>query len=280
MLKLRLITAAILLPLLVGSILWLPDLYFALFVAVFACVGSWEWTRFLCASKSAQLTVFRWLYVILVAALLLASWMFVIGNAQLTGLVLNIAIAWWLLAIVLIIVFPGGEWFRKNLIFKSMAGILVLLPSWVAQVSLRNDHVAGIELLLYLLVLIVAADTGAYFGGRKFGKHKLAPKVSPGKTWEGVAAGMFCVSVVSLVYCYSLELHHQGWNNVLVFIGLSLVTAMFSVVGDLTESLYKREAGLKDSGTILPGHGGVLDRIDSLTAAAPVFLACLGWFYF
>jgi len=234
----------------------------------------------MCASKSAQIVALRWLYVSLVAIVLILSWVFVIGNPQFTGIVLNIAIAWWLLAIVLIVVFPGGAWFRKNLVFKSMAGILVLVPACVAQVSLRNDHVAGIELLLYLLVLIAVADTGAYFGGKKFGKHKLAPKVSPGKTWEGVASGMFCVSIVSLIYCYSLGLHYQGWDNVLVFIGISLVAAVFSIAGDLTESLYKREAGLKDSGTILPGHGGVLDRIDSLTAAAPVFLACLGWFYF
>ena len=280
MLKLRVITASILLPLVVASILWLPDLYFALFVALFACIGSWEWTRIMCASQSAQVTVLRWLYVGSIGLILMLCWFYVVSNPQLTALLLNIAVAWWVAAIFLIIVFPDGAWFRKNLVLKSATGVLVLVPAWLAQVSLRNEHVAGIELLLYLLILIASADTGAYFGGRQWGKHKLAPRVSPGKTWEGVAAGMVCVSVVALIYCFSMDLHQQGWSSVFVFVGISLVTAIFSVAGDLTESLYKREAGLKDSGTILPGHGGVLDRIDSLTAAAPVFLSCLGWFYF
>ena len=280
MLKLRIITASILLPLVLAGILWLPDIYFAIFVAIFACVGSWEWTRFMCSSESAQVSALRWLYVSLVALVLLLSWFYVLGNVSLTGLVLNVAVAWWVVAIILIIVFPGAAWFRKNLVIKGVTGILVLVPAWVAQVSLRNDHIAGVELLLYLLILIAAADTGAYFGGRQWGKHKLAHKVSPGKTWEGVASGMVCVSVVALIYCYSLDLQLQGWANVWVFVGISLATAIFSIAGDLTESLYKREAGLKDSGKILPGHGGVLDRIDSLTAAAPVFLFCLGRFYF
>ena len=280
MLKLRIITASILLPLVISGILWLPDLYFAIFVAIFAAVGSWEWTRFMCASNAARVMALRWCYVSVVVTALLLSWFYVLGNPGLTGLVLNVAVAWWVAAIVLIIVFPGAAWFRKNLLIKSVTGMLILVPAWIAQVSLRNDHVAGVELLLYLLVLIAAADTGAYFGGRQWGKHKLAPRVSPGKTWEGVVSGLVAVSIVALVYCYLLDLQQQGWANVGVFVGISLVAAVFSIAGDLTESLYKREAGLKDSGNILPGHGGVLDRIDSLTAAAPIFLVCLGWFYF
>lgn len=280
MLKQRIITASILVPLVIAGILYLPALYFGIFVGVFACVGSWEWTRFICGGNSTQTTLLRWVYVLVIGLMLSLAWFYVIGNPQNTALVLNAAIAWWLLALFLIIVYPGAAGVRKNILYKSAAGVLVLVPAWTAQVALRNEQVAGIELMLYLLILIAVADTGAYFGGRRWGKNKLAPKVSPGKSWEGVASGMVCVAFVALAYSYMLGLFQEGLNNVLLFIGISIVTAVFSIVGDLTESLFKREAGIKDSGKILPGHGGVLDRIDSLTAAAPVFLVCLGWFYF
>ena len=222
----------------------------------------------------------RLLYVGLVALLLLASWFYALVEPRFVDLILIIAMAWWLWAIYLVIVFPGAGWFHKNLIYKGAAGILVLVPTWVGLVSLRNDHVGGTELLLYLLILIASADTGAYFGGRRWGKNKLAPRVSPGKSWEGVGSGLFCVAVIAFVYSYSVGLHKLEWMNALLFISIGVLTAMFSIVGDLTESLFKRDAGLKDSGTILPGHGGVLDRMDSITAAAPIFLAMLGWFYF
>ena len=280
MLKQRLITALILLPLVIGSILWLPNHIFAIFVGLFACIGSWEWTKFLCTSNTGRVTVLRLLYVSLVAGILLASWFFVFRNPQLVDLILVITVAWWFWAFFLVIIYPGAGWFHRNLVFKGAAGIFVLVPAWIAQVSLRNDHIGGIELLLYLLVLIASADTGAYFGGKKWGKNKLAPRVSPGKSWEGVISGLFCVSAIAVIYSLSLGLHRDDWSNMFVFVGVSVATALFSIVGDLTESLFKRDAGLKDSGTILPGHGGVLDRMDSLTSAAPVFLVMLGWFYF
>jgi len=280
MLKQRLITALILIPLVVSSILWLPEHYFAIFVGLFVCVGSWEWTKFLCAARSLQVTLLRILFIGVIAVALLLSWFFILKKPEIVELILIVALFWWIWAFVLVIVYPGFAWFHRNLLFKSTAGAMVLVPTWIAQVSLRNDHIGGIELLLYLLVLIASADTGAYFGGRKWGKNKLAPRVSPGKTWEGVFSGLLCVSVVAIVYSYSLGLHLLGWNNLLVFVLISVMTAIFSIVGDLTESLFKRDAGLKDSGSILPGHGGVLDRVDSLTAAAPVFLLLLGWFYF
>lgn len=280
MLKQRIITALILLPLVIGSVLWLPNLHFALFFGLFALIGSWEWTKFICSAQNVKATVLRFVYVAIVAVLLFVSWLYIIGNEEKTEIMLTTAIIWWLFATVLIIMFPKCDRFRKNFLFTSVVGMLVLVTTWTAIVSLRNNHVAGIELLLYLMILIAVADTGAYFGGRRWGKRKLAPKVSPGKSWEGVIAGLICVSVVAFVYSFSLGIHQQSWSDVFLFITISLVAAIFSVVGDLTESLYKREAGIKDSGKILPGHGGVLDRIDSLTAAAPVFLACLGWFYY
>jgi phosphatidate cytidylyltransferase len=123
---------------------------------------------------------------------------------------------------------------------------------------------------LILLSLVAAADIGAYFTGRRFGRTKLAPQVSPGKTWEGVLGGAVAVSVVALLWIW---MGLFAWR----FLVVALAVFAASVVGDLTESLFKRGAGLKDSGSILPGHGGILDRIDSLTAAAPVYVLGLHW---
>jgi len=279
MLKQRLITASVLLPLVVAAILWLPPVYFGLFVALFACIGAWEWTGFMCSEKSLRATLLRFLYAGLLASMLIAGWFYVLNNEQYLAILLGFACAWWCLAVVLILMYPGGSWFRKNLVLSSITGLLILSTTWIAIVALRNNYVAGIELLLYLIILIAAADTSAYFGGRRFGKHKLAPKVSPGKSWEGVFSAMIGVVMLAFLYAYLLGLQFEGWRNISIFVGISVVTAVFSVVGDLTESLYKREAGIKDSGIIFPGHGGVLDRIDSLTAAAPVFLAFISWFY-
>ena len=126
--------------------------------------------------------------------------------------------------------------------------------------------------MIYLLTLVWVADIGAYFSGRRYGRHKLAPGISPGKTWEGVAGGLVLNALwISLVFLLS-----DGWGiSYLSFLVLGLITSAISVVGDLYESILKREAGLKDSGKLLPGHGGVLDRIDSIIAATPVFISGL-----
>jgi phosphatidate cytidylyltransferase len=144
-----------------------------------------------------------------------------------------------------------------------VAGLLVLVPAWLALVRL---HAIAPNLMLFLLLLVVAADVGAYFGGRTFGKHKLAPQVSPGKTWEGVYGGLIAGALLAVIGVFWFRM------SIAPFIALCVVVVIASVIGDLTESLFKRHAGLKDSGSLLPGHGGVLDRIDSVTAAAPLFL--------
>jgi phosphatidate cytidylyltransferase len=147
-----------------------------------------------------------------------------------------------------------------------LSGFLVLVPAAIGLARLVIVEPNGNWLLLYLLVLIAAADVGGYFGGKTFGRHKLAPAISPGKTWEGFAAGMLASVLVAVV---SASLFRQP---VFAWVALGLLVALVSVVGDLVESLFKRRVGLKDSSGLLPGHGGVLDRIDSHTAAAPVFL--------
>ena len=140
--------------------------------------------------------------------------------------------------------------------------------------ALDNYH--GLFLLLYAFVLVWAADSGAYFAGRAFGKHKLAPKVSPGKTWEGVVGGLCTAAILAFIFMYFFEATLLGQRSVSGFVLLSVATVAISVLGDLTESMFKRESGIKDSSQLIPGHGGVLDRIDSLTAAVPFF----AYFYF
>jgi len=254
MLRQRVITALVLAPCVLLVIFGIPHLFTALVLSLLVLAGAWEWSAFPGFTHySARLA-----YVALIAICLVATWGVGIDNAQ-SDLMLYAALAWWILAVLWIALAPA----RVNRGTAALAGLFVLLPVWVALVRL---HAEGPQLLLFLLLLVVAADIGAYFAGRAFGKHKLAPKVSPGKTWEGVVGGLIAALLMAVAGVWWFDM------RIVPFMILCLVVAIASVVGDLTESLFKRHAGLKDSGSLLPGHGGVLDRVDSVTAAAPVFV--------
>lgn len=155
-----------------------------------------------------------------------------------------------------------------------LMGVLVIVPAWAALSTLHAYGERGPVLTLILLMLVWLADIGAYFAGRQWGKAKLAPAISPGKTRAGVYGGL-ASSVLFAAIAGALFSHSLKWT--LAFMMISLVAAMFSVAGDLLESLMKRQSGIKDSGNIIPGHGGVFDRIDSLVAAAPIFLIGFLW---
>jgi phosphatidate cytidylyltransferase len=174
------------------------------------------------------------------------------------------AFAWWVVSLAWIASWRA-EFSRP---VKILCGLVTLLPSLTAVVAIRGWSP---WYLLVLLLVTSGADIGAYFAGRTFGRHKLAPQVSPGKTWEGVAGGVGMVILVAAICDYWLKL------PVLPFIALCVCVALLSVVGDLSESLFKRQAGLKDSGNFFPGHGGVLDRVDSITAAAPLYWLGMSW---
>lgn len=256
MLKQRIITALFLLPLVVLLVLLAPTWFVALVAGLVALAGSWEWAIL----SGADAVLFKLAYTILVAVLLCVFWL-LRQNMLILWLTAAVALAWWLFAIVWIF------WWRQRLHdgIKLFCGLLTLLPAWTALVSLHaSQH--GAVMLLFLLVLIWAADIGAYFAGRLFGRHKLAPEVSPGKTWEGVAGGTVALVLVALLGTW-LVLPVSEY----LFILICLLTGWLSIVGDLSESLFKRQAGVKDSGWLFPGHGGVLDRADSLTAALPAF---------
>ena len=184
--------------------------------------------------------------------------------------------AWWIVALLLVLSYPASAAFwRHSKVLRLIFGILTIVPFFWGMLALRawhyaDNHYSGALWLLYVMILVWGADSGAYMFGKMFGKHKLAPKVSPGKTWQGFFGGLLTAAVIS--WAYGVWAHLDVTPTVLLV--CSVVAALASVLGDLTESMFKREAGIKDSGHLIPGHGGILDRIDSLTAAVPVF-ACL-----
>jgi phosphatidate cytidylyltransferase len=259
MLKQRIITALLLAPLAVLVILWTPHTVTMAVFAVLVVAGAWEWAAF----PGWNAAPARLAYAGLMAAAIGALWTSLPESPQL-DVVIKIAMVWWLAALAWIAFMP----MRMNRAIAAVAGFLVLLPAWLALVRL---HGTDPHLVLFLVLVVVAADVGAYFAGRAFGKHKLAPRVSPAKTWEGVFGGLAASAAMAGVGVYWFDATPGP------FLALCLVVVVASIVGDLTESLFKRHAGLKDSGSLLPGHGGVLDRVDSVTAAAPVFVFGLEW---
>jgi phosphatidate cytidylyltransferase len=268
MLKQRLITALILISLVVWGILSLPLVYIAAVFALIILIGAWEWARL---SGFEQFPV-RIVYVVLFALTLWQLWE-IRDQSRMTSTTAYIALAWWLLALVWLS-FPTIGKVNSVVVrvIKLCTGLLVLIPAWLALISIHEIPGQGPYWLLYTLSLIWIADSGAYFSGKTWGRHKLAPKVSPGKTWEGVLGALVLVAVYALVAGI--------WANfsngpLFYFILASLLMVPVSIIGDLFESLMKRQAGIKDSGALLPGHGGILDRIDSLTAVLPMFLLIL-----
>jgi phosphatidate cytidylyltransferase len=257
MLRQRVITALVLTPIVLGVVLWASPATTAAVLTLIVMGAAWEWSAFPGFRRRSM----RALYVALFAMCIGAAWVLGVHDTQLDA-VLYAAIGWWALALLWLATAAAAV----NWGIASAAGFFVLIPAWLALARL---HANDPQLLLFLLLLVVAADIGAYFAGRKFGKHKLAPRVSPGKTWEGVFGGLAAAAVMALIGVYWFEV------NTALFISLCAIVVIASIVGDLTESLFKRHAGLKDSGNLLPGHGGLLDRVDSLTAAAPVFLVGL-----
>ncbi|HHB91763.1 MAG TPA: phosphatidate cytidylyltransferase [Thioploca sp.] len=264
MLKQRLITAIILIPIIIWILLTTSTQVLAGIISIFVLISAWEWAA-LCGWRTK---LARNLYVILVGILLLTSYWF----WQYAIYTLFIATIWWLIALYLTWQYQQGQdLLPTSPLIKALLGLVILIPAWIALLLLREEH--GGQSVLFLFVLIWAADSGAYFAGKRWGKTKLANKVSPGKTLEGVAGALLMGTVVAIGYTI---LQATSLN----FILLCLVIIPISILGDLLESMFKRQMNIKDSGNILPGHGGMLDRIDSLTSAAPIFVGGLILFHF
>jgi phosphatidate cytidylyltransferase len=256
-LRQRIVTAAVLAAIFLAIVLFVPPVGTLVLLTVLILAGAWEWSAFLRLPGSVSRSV----YVAFLAMMMPVVW-HVTETPEGRQIVLAVAVAWWLIALAWIVFAPQ----RVSPWSAALAGLLALLPAWLSLVRLRFDLPRGAEWMIFTLVLVFAADSGAYFAGRRFGRLRLAPAVSPGKTWEGVLGGAAASALVGIAgsVWFAVPLH--------AFLPLCLAAVAFSVIGDLTESLLKRFAGLKDSGTLFPGHGGVMDRIDSVTGAAPVLL--------
>ncbi len=262
MLKQRIITAIILFALLLAAVFALPELGWATVVALVIWQGAVEWARL-----SGVVGRTATLYCISVLLLLLG--MLWLDSSVSAGRLLTLHLVWYFLAVVLwVLVVPAwliANWQPKNPWLMGFVGGVLLLPTGLAMIDLRNESP---WMLLGAMSVVWVADTAAYFSGRKFGKNKLAPAISPGKTWEGVYGALFVVTLYVLLVGWGSGL----FKNYPVFPGIILASWWWvglSVIGDLFESAIKRQAGVKDSGALLPGHGGLLDRIDALTSTLP-----------
>jgi phosphatidate cytidylyltransferase len=258
----RVVTALVLVAVLLVVFFRLPEAATVGLLGIFVVAAAWEWGGFV----GGRATPWRVAFAVLVA-----------GGISLLGMLppsrlpvlplLYVALGWWAFAFTLVLRYPV----TLPVAWRLPCGLLVLLPAWTAMLALLRSADGGPELLLLALAVIWAADVGAYFTGRRFGRTRLAPRVSPGKTWEGVGGGLAATALVAALGAWLLGL------PLFALVGISLAAAALSIIGDLTVSAFKRSAGLKDSGSLFPGHGGVLDRVDSVAAAMPLFAVLAAW---
>ena len=269
MLRQRVITGLILIIAFAGSLFLLPPMAFVALIGGVILLGAWEWSRLAgLASLTQQLA-----YVAVVAAAMAVYHWGAVGPPV---ALLVVAAGWWLLMLFWVLDYPHSarRWDNRPVVL--LMGLMVLLPAWIALYWLLG-RLHGAGWLALVVGVVASADIGAFFGGRAIGRHRLAPAVSPGKTWEGVLCGLLLALLVGAVAARWLGVAGHDWPW---WLALMVVTGFAGVLGDLGESMIKRARGVKDSGSVLPGHGGVLDRVDSLSAALPVFvlgMAVLGF---
>jgi phosphatidate cytidylyltransferase len=261
----RLLTSVLLAPAAISAVLFLPTRYFALLFGVVLILGVWEWTRIIGVERKR----FRASLVLLNATLIGLCWYFLLRHQWLY--VAEVGVLWWFVSVFWLRRFEFAQaQTAKNLELKTIVGSLLVIPAWCAAVLIHSDPDRGPHWTLFVMGLVWVADIGAYFSGRRFGNKKLAPNISPGKTREGVYGALALSAIYSFVV--TQWLFNKVPTEAMLYVLIGFFVVVFSIVGDLFESLMKRHAAMKDSGSLLPGHGGVLDRIDSLLAALPVFV--------
>lgn len=281
MLKERVLSAIIMIIAVLAAIFWLSPLPLTLVLSAIVVAAMWEWAQFagfkhpMPRAIVAMVTICLLLFAIVANTDYIRATRFITDE---TTPILFIGCIWWLIALVLVATYPNSaKLWEKSVAAKFLFGLATLVPFLIGTLALRFHNYAfdpyqGTYLFLYVCLLVWGADSGAYFAGRAFGKRKLAPKVSPGKSWEGVIGGVLTSSLIAFTFLQLTPANVFGKALATTpFILVSVGMVAISVLGDLAESMFKRQAGIKDSSQLIPGHGGILDRIDSLTAAVPFF---------
>lgn len=272
--KQRIITALILAPLVILGIFKLPLIGFIIALTAITLLGFWEWTQF--TESNSRIAA-------LVPAVVVTGLSFLFISPDAASLnqiatphytVLALGFAWWIIASGMAITYPKTtNLWQDSKALRHVFGFLTLIPFLWSVIILRASDISvdpyhGAKLVLYVCFLVWAADSGAYFAGKSMGKRKMAPHVSPNKTIEGLIGGIIAALIVGWLFAGWFDIQFTSPIHMVI---ITLITVVISVLGDLVESMFKRVSGIKDSSNIIPGHGGILDRIDSLTAAFPVF---------
>lgn len=267
-------TALILAPLAIIAIFYLPITGLAIVLSAILCISCYEWSGFISPLSAPRALITASLAIVWFLSFHAIQWPLLLDSSRLV-ILLGAACLFWLIALFFVASYPKtiSLWSPYRWI-KWLFAIFALIPFGWSFLALRNINPLntneGAWWVMYVMLLVWAADSGAYFAGRQWGKTKLAAQVSPKKTVEGLMGGV----IAAMVVCgLMLALAHPQGNYSVIAVS-SLLASVVSVLGDLFESMLKREAGIKDSSQLLPGHGGILDRIDSLTAALPVFTFC------
>lgn len=254
------ITGILMAAVVIAAIIKLDTLWFSIACGAVMTLAATEWANLAGLSRTAE----RLGFGVLFALILVAIDQYLSSNLVALQIIIGLAVAWWLFACFLVLRFPAGKQLWTGRLLRLTIGVVVLSATWLGLVDLQQRS-AG--LIFFAIALIAFADIGAYFTGRSLGRHKLAPEISPGKTWEGLFGG----GVASMALSLFAGLYFAvPWLHVVILLALTFVIVIFSVVGDLTISMLKRDRGLKDCGKILPGHGGLMDRLDSICAAIPL----------
>lgn len=259
MLKTRVLTSMVLMAGFLSAVFLLPAIYWAFFMLIFISIAFWEWAGMAAFNKSLRIIYVASIAIFGTVVTLADDMSMPTLQPQVMFYSILLAVFFWL---ILTPAWLIARFEIRQPLMLALIGLVILFPTWLALVSMRD---ISPWLLLMVMGAVWIADSAAYFTGKRFGKRKLAPKISPGKTWEGVFGAWLAVSIYGLILCILMSLTY--W----VIVGLLGITVL-SIMGDLLESLIKRQAGVKDSGTLLPGHGGVLDRIDGLTSSLPLVM--------
>lgn len=281
MLKERILSAIFMIIAVLAAIFWLSPLPLTLLSAAIIVAAMWEWAQFAGFKRPVPRAITAMVTICLLLFIIFANTDYIRATRFLTDEttpILFLGCIWWIIAFMLVVTYPkSAKIWGKSIVAKFLFGFATLIPFFIGVLALRFYNYTlnpyqGTYLFLYVCLLVWGADSGAYFVGRAFGKRKLAPKVSPGKSWEGVIGGLITSGIIAFVFLQLTPSNVFGRElATLPFILVSIATVAISILGDLAESMFKRQAGIKDSSQLIPGHGGILDCIDSLTAAIPFF---------